>query len=99
MPHHGCITGLQIEPIPGNLNSGFARTLSFFLSIVNSPLVSLSENRHFKHKKLDFFTDLFSFSGVWQKISIEDDILVAESFISTFNSANIAETLSFFLSY
>ena len=64
---------------------------------MKSLLVSLSENHHFKHEKLDFHTEMFSFCGVWQKISIEDDILVEESFISTFNSANIAETLSFFL--
>jgi len=38
---------------------------------------------------------VFVVSG--QKISIEDDILVEESFISTFNSTNIADTLSFFL--
>ena len=67
------------------------------MNFAKSLLVSLSENHHFKHKKLNFYTEMFSFCGVWQKISIEDDMLVAESFISTFNSANIAETLSFLL--
>ena len=63
---------------------------------MQSLLVSLSESHHFKHEKLDFHTEMFSFCGVWQKISIEDDILVEEIFISTFNSTNIAKTLRFF---
>ena len=71
-------------------------SFEFFLEFCEE---SLSENHHFKHEKLDFHTKTFTFCDVWQKICIEDDILVEESCISLFNSTNIAKTLSFFLEF
>ena len=84
--NHTFRSGLENGPIPGNscffglagILSFFLEFWVFFLNLVKSLFVSLSENHHFKDEKLEFHTKMFSFfmSGkkalgltfLWEKI-------------------------------